>query len=173
MQCCRTCWLSVYNTLSLQHFYIPTWASTHYKGGTKTNNFLLGISNRGACPHSHPSHSTTNNWHNSIPAVCMSIPGVFPIISPPPHFGPIFSCQHFGTKLVSITFSLRPKEVLLFLTLQKLVWIYYCERCRFKHCPIHPFHLFTLVVCKEIIYLFIIISVLLCGLVTSIVMNIF
>ena len=31
----------------------------------------------------------------------------------------------FGAKLVSKTLSLRPKEALLVLTLQKLVWIYY------------------------------------------------
>ena len=37
---------------------------------------------------------------------------------------PNFSLQIFGTELVSIRFYLRPKEALLVLTLQKLVWLH-------------------------------------------------
>ena len=48
-------------------------------------------------------------------------------VFPPPstYFGTSFSCQNFATKLVSITFFLRPEEELLVLTSQKFVWIYY------------------------------------------------
>ena len=37
------------------------------------------------------------------------------------HFGTYFFIPYFGTKLVSITFSLRPEEMLLGLTSQKIV----------------------------------------------------
>ena len=65
---------------------------------------------------------TPNIWHKFSPAVSMSIPGV---ISAFTYFDAIFSCQNVGTKLVTITFSLRPEEALLVLTSRMLVWIYY------------------------------------------------
>ena len=41
------------------------------------------------------------------------------------HFGSYFFPLYFGTKLVSITFSLISEEVLLVLTILKLVWYMY------------------------------------------------
>ena len=73
-------------------------------------------------PHNpHPIFGT-----NSSPVVSMSIPGVSLLYLLFFHiFWHQISRQNFGTKLVSIIFSLRPEDVLLVLTSRKLVWIYY------------------------------------------------
>ena len=57
----------------------------------------------------------------------MSIPGVFPHVLPTLLYilAPYFSTKILVPKLVSIAFSLRPEELLLVLTTLQLVWIYF------------------------------------------------
>ena len=97
--------------------YLPIWCQNLVrKYGTKV--WVWGEIGEApldghACPLS--SHLTFST--NSSPAVIMSLPGVPLHLSPCPIFWHYIFPINFGTKLVKITFSLRPEEALLVLTL--------------------------------------------------------
>ena len=104
----------------LKSFHWPNMGHPQCKEGTK---FFLEVSMsiQGCLPLSPlPSYS----WHKFLPCGKYVPPRGWSSISPHPIFWCHIFPARFGTKLVSITFSLRPEEALLVLTLQKLVLIH-------------------------------------------------
>ena len=123
IKCCRNAGSPLTVTPSPNPVALPHW---HYPlpqlKGAQIYIFCWYVLQRCLSPLISTFTTNIQFWHSFLPSSKYVHPrGVPPCASHPfTHFGAIFSCQIFGTKIGKYSIFPRPEEVL-----HKLVWIYF------------------------------------------------